>query len=53
MSVRLLVDRNVISTAGQDSASEIDDINFENQSKRLALCAMRQAYELAERAVTG
>jgi hypothetical protein len=48
----LLVDQNVISTAGQDSSSEIDDINFENQSKRLALCAMRQAYELAERAVT-
>jgi hypothetical protein len=48
----LLVEHNAISTAGQDSACEIDDINYENQSKRLALAAMRQAYELAERAVS-
>ena len=48
----LLVEQNAISTAGQDSACEIDDINFENQSKRLALASMRQAYELADRAVT-
>jgi hypothetical protein len=48
----LLVEQNAISTAGQDSSCEIDDINFENQSKRLALAAMRQAYELADRAVT-
>jgi len=48
----LLVEHNAISTAGQDSACEIDDINYENQSKRLALAAMRQAYELADRAVT-
>lgn len=48
----LLVAQNAISTAGQDSACEIDDINFENQSKRLALAAMRQAYVLADRAVT-
>ena len=47
----LLVEQNAVSTAGQDSACEIDDINFENQSKRLALAAMRQAYELADRAV--
>jgi hypothetical protein len=47
----LLVDHNAISTAGQDSACEIDDINYENQSKRLTLAAMRQAYELAARAV--
>lgn len=47
----LLIAQNAISTAGQDSACEIDDINFENQSKRLALIAMRQAYELADRAV--
>ena len=47
----LLVDQNAISTAGQDSACEIDDINFENQSKRLTLVAMRHAYELADRAV--
>ncbi|ALJ34258.1 hypothetical protein D9623_00380 [Azospirillum brasilense] len=48
----LLVEHNAMSTAGQDSACEIDDINYENQSKRLALVAMRQAYELAERAVS-
>jgi hypothetical protein len=47
----LLVEHNAISTAGQDSACEIDDINYENQSKRLALSAMRQAYALADRAV--
>lgn len=48
----LLVEHNAISTAGQDSACEIDDINYENQSKRLALAAMRQAYELADRAIS-
>lgn len=47
----LLVEHNAVSTAGQDSACEIDDINYENQSKRLALAAMRQAYTLAGRAV--
>ena len=47
----LLVEQNAVSTAGQDSACEIDDINYENQSMRLSLCAMRQAYELADRAV--
>jgi hypothetical protein len=47
----LLVEHNAISTAGQDSVCEIDDINYENQSKRLALAAMRQAYSLADRAV--
>ena len=49
----LLVEHNAISTAGQDSACEIDDINYENQSKRLALVAIRQAYTLADRAVCG
>lgn len=47
----LQVEQNTVSTAGQDSACEIDDINYENQSVRLALAAMRQAYELAHRAV--
>lgn len=47
----LLVEHNAISTAGQDSSCEIDDINYENQSRRLALAAMRQAYELAARGV--
>ena len=48
----ILIEQNAVSTAGYDSACEIDDINYENQSKRLALVAMRQAYELADRAVT-
>ena len=47
----VLVEHNAVSTAGQDSACEIDDINYENQSMRLSLCAMRHAYELADRAV--
>lgn len=47
----LLVEHNAVSTAGQDSVCEIDDINYENQSMRLALAAMKQAYELADRAV--
>lgn len=47
----LLVEHNAVSTAGQDSACEIDDINYENQAMRLSLVAMRQAYELADRAV--
>lgn len=47
----LLVEHNAVSTAGHDSACEIDDINYENQSMRLSLSAMRQAYELADRAV--
>ena len=47
----LQIVQNADSTAGQDSSCEIDDINYENQSKRLALVAMRQAYELADRAV--
>lgn len=47
----LLVEHNAVSTTGQDSACEIDDINYENQSIRLALAAMRQAYELADRVV--
>jgi hypothetical protein len=47
----LLVEHNAVSTAGQDSACEIDDINYENQSMRLSLSAMRQAYELADHAV--
>ena len=45
------MDNNSISTAGSDSECEIDDIDFENQSRRLALASIRQAYELADRAV--
>jgi hypothetical protein len=47
----LAVEENVISTIGQDSTCELDDINYENQSKRLQLIGMRQAYEMADRAM--
>ncbi|BAZ08866.1 hypothetical protein NIES4071_06720 [Calothrix sp. NIES-4071] len=47
----LAVEDNVISTVGQDSTCELDDINYENQSKRLQLIGVRQAYEMAERAI--
>ncbi|WP_414569518.1 hypothetical protein [Nostoc sp. CCY 9925] len=49
--VDLAVDDNVISTVGQDSTCELDDINYENQSKRLQLIGVRQAYEMADRAM--
>ena len=47
----LMVEDNSISTTGQDSACEIDDINYEEQSKRLQLIGIRQAYELADAAM--
>lgn len=45
----MLVDKNRISTSGSDSVSELDDIDFEAQRKRLDLIEMRQAYQLVER----
>lgn len=47
----MLVEDNVLSSVGEDSCCEIDDINFENQSKRLQLIGLKQAYELAARAM--
>ena len=49
--IDLKVEANGVGTAGQDSTCIIDDINYENQSKRMALAAVKQAYELADRAV--
>ncbi len=49
--VDLAVENNVISTVGQDSTCELDDINYENQSKRLQLIGVRQAYEMADAAL--
>jgi hypothetical protein len=46
--IDLKIDKNVVSTAGQDSLCEIDDINFEDQSKVLQLNETRLAYRLAE-----
>lgn len=45
------VNDNVVATRGEDSVCEIDDIDYEDQSKRFQLIGMRQAYELAERAL--
>ena len=45
----MLIDDNRISTQGSDSVSELDDIDFEAQRKRLDLVEMRQAYTLVER----
>jgi hypothetical protein len=49
--VEITVEDNVVSTRDQDSVSEIDDIDFEDKSKRLQLIGLRQAYELADRAI--
>lgn len=45
----MLIDANRISTRGSDSVSELDDIDFEAQRKRLDLTEMRQAYALVAR----
>jgi hypothetical protein len=47
----LAIKDNVIATRSEDSVSEIDDIDYEDQSKRFQLIGMRQAYELARRAL--
>lgn len=48
----LEINNNAVSTSNQDSACELDDINFEDQSKRLQLIGIRQAYEMADAALT-
>lgn len=45
----LTIQDNKISTAGSDSVSELDDIDFEAQRKRLDLVEMRHCYALVER----
>ena len=45
----LLIDENRVSTLGGDSVSELDDIDFEAQRKRLDLIEIRQAYQLVEK----
>jgi hypothetical protein len=49
--IDLNIAQNVVATAGQDNLTEIDDINYENQDKRLQLIAIRQAYHMAEAAL--
>ncbi|MDH3602232.1 MAG: hypothetical protein OEU26_21680, partial [Candidatus Tectomicrobia bacterium] len=50
--VDLVVEDNVVATRDEDSVCEIDDIDYEDQSKRFQLIGMRQAYELADRALS-
>ena len=45
----MLIEQNKVSTTGSDSISELDDIDFEAQRKRLDLVEMRQAYSLVEK----
>ncbi len=47
----MLIEQNKVSTKGSDSVSELDDIDFEAQRKRLELIEMRQSYELVERII--
>lgn len=47
----LRFERNALATEGTDSACVIDDIDFQDQSKRLQLMEIRQAYELADHAM--
>lgn len=49
----LLIDDNKVSTVGSDSVSELDDIDFEAQRKRLDLIEIRQAYQLVEKKLLG
>jgi hypothetical protein len=47
----LRFERNALATEGTDSTSVIDDIDFLDQSKRLQLIEVRQAYEMADQAM--
>jgi hypothetical protein len=51
LRIDLRFEQNALATEGQDSASVIDDIDFSEQSKRLQLIEIQQAYEVAERAM--
>jgi hypothetical protein len=49
--IDLAVENGVIRTTGQDSSCEIDDIDYEDQSKRFQLIGVRQAYQMASAAI--
>lgn len=49
--VDIAIENNAISSFGQDNTCEIDDIEYENLSKRLQLIGVRQAYEMADSAL--
>jgi hypothetical protein len=53
VSIELSIKDNAVSTRGQNSLCEIDDIDFVNQSKRLALIQIKQAYQMAEQLLQG
>ncbi len=48
----VIVNDNRVSTGTQDSVCEVDDIDYEDQRVRLSLTSLRQAYELADAALT-
>lgn len=50
--VEIAVEDNAVATRGEDSVCEIDDIDYEDQAKRFQLIQVRQAYELAGRALS-
>jgi hypothetical protein len=49
--IDIAVKDNVVATRAEDSVTDIDDIDYEDQSKRFQLIGIRQAYELADRAL--
>ena len=49
VSTEMRIEENKVSTCGSDSVSELDDIDFEAQRKRLDLIEMRHAYTLVDR----
>lgn len=48
----VIVKDNRVATGTQDSVCEVDDIDYEDQRLRLALISLRQAYELADAALS-
>jgi len=49
LRVDLLIEQNKLSSGATDSISELDDIDFEAQTKRLELIQIRQTYSLLEK----
>lgn len=49
--VDVTIENNALATSGQDSRCVIDDIDFDDQTKRLQLTGIRQCYELATAAM--
>ncbi|MCV3262750.1 hypothetical protein OGZ01_06190 [Vibrio harveyi] len=47
--IDMCIEQNQVGTGSNDSVSELDDIDFEAQRKRLDLVEIRQAYQLVEK----